>query len=142
MLQIYKQITNIVDKTIESLLKATNRENPDIQELIKFYEWFIDEFQKLNNVQLVNMLEIIKKVFIFVQNLLLWKYFEFNEMKDNNLKIEKLERNLLLKDSYIFELEYIIDKERKTSDANINVSFKFSLAIRIYLKSNKKLFTG
>ena len=63
MLQISKQITNIVDKTIESLLKATNRENPDIQELIKFYEWFIDEFQKLNNVQLVNMLEIIKKFF-------------------------------------------------------------------------------
>ena len=123
MLQIYKQITNIVDKTIESLLKATNRENPDIQELIKFYEWFIDEFQKLNNVQLVNMLEIIKKVFIFIQNLLLWKYFEFNEMKDNNLKIEKLERNLLLKDSYIFELQDIIDRERKTADADIKVEF-------------------
>ena len=123
MLQIYKQITNIVDKTIESLLKATNRENPDVQELIKFYEWFIDEFQKLNNVQLVNMLEIIKKVFIFIQNLLLWKYFEFNEMKDNNLKIEKLERNLLLKDSYIFELQDIIDRERKTADADIKVEF-------------------
>ena len=43
---IYKQITNIDDKTIESLLIATNRENPDAQELIKFYELLIDEFQK------------------------------------------------------------------------------------------------
>ena len=77
----------------------------------------------MNNVQLVNMLEIIKKVFIFIQNLLLWKYFEFNEMKDNNLKIEKLERNLLLKDSYIFELQDIIDRERKTADADIKVEF-------------------
>ena len=37
MRQIYKQITNIDDKTIESLLIATNRENPVVQELIKFY---------------------------------------------------------------------------------------------------------
>ncbi len=121
---IYGQITEIVNEIIESLLKAPNKAaNLDIQELIELFGSFTDKFQKLNNVQIVDMLEVIKKVFVFIQKILRWKYSELNETMDNKLKIETLEKKFLVQNSYIRELEEIIESERKTTDADIKVEF-------------------